>query len=256
MNEVSISNRWIDYDCIVYSSHKTGTQSLVATLCKAGYPTMFMHHLQDQIITFNDPNCDTSAATFSYLLQDYLNTRGKKMKIITVRRDPFDRTMSSFFETYHTIEIWFGNVKDVMHTTIMRNDLHTLMDLYLQQITTAQLPGLYESLFEMSETFKVDVISQLEEREQGVRYASFDTFELFCLDFDRLFDASFLTRALDMPGIDDIFAVNLTMDTIYSEKFCQFREMLRPQEHQVVSILKSHYPASHHAFFFHVDATV
>ena len=119
-------------DILVYSSHKTGTQTLVDTLNTGGLNTKHCHYLS---------HLEMDKEKFKELLGHYKNKNDKKLKIITVIRNPKNRLISSFFQSFHDDPINFG-WKNEFGTIIAISNVDELAGLYKYLILNALIPIL------------------------------------------------------------------------------------------------------------------
>ncbi len=74
---MAFSDELLDLDYLIYSSHKTGTQTLRATLRQNGFRCLHFHGLK---------NIGLEEGDFSPWLSAYREKHGKPMKAITVFR--------------------------------------------------------------------------------------------------------------------------------------------------------------------------
>jgi len=81
---------------LIYSSHKTSSQSLKNTLNKNNFLTTHLHTI--------DKNNYINFKNYCY---DYNKKNNKKLVIITILRNPFDRIKSSFFKHFIAIKFHF-----------------------------------------------------------------------------------------------------------------------------------------------------
>ena len=178
----------MNLDYLIYSSHKTSTQSLKSTLKASGYNCVHCHTLQYNLTRtmseyFNTSNPLTHISFIKYL-EDYKKTNGKKLKIISTIRNPIDRLISSFFQTFHTDEITFQK-QDLKNTTIMKNTNQFLLNKYIKHIINDDMRHRKESLSEMSEIFNMNIIKSLVKKE-NYYYLEHDLFELYVLNFNNI----------------------------------------------------------------------
>ena len=134
----------IDY--LVYSSHKTSTQSMVHTLKQNKYCTIHCHDIGDLKIHY--PKFYITPKIFIESLINYKKYKGK-LKIISIIRDPKERLVSSFFQLHHTDEIDFKKKKE-HETTISRNNVDILFNMYANFIKNNTMPRKIESLDELA----------------------------------------------------------------------------------------------------------
>jgi len=98
------SEALLNFDYLIYSSHKTGTQTLVRTLRSNGYRCLHFHGLK---------NIGLSDGDFPSLLEAYYQRQGRPLKVITVFR--FDQLFSNFSEMFAKVT---GEPLQVQNTNI------------------------------------------------------------------------------------------------------------------------------------------
>src|SRR5712692_6116826 len=79
----------LDIEYLVFSSHKTATQTVKHSLIASGINCLHAHNVGDIGLEKNQINA---------YLADYRKKNYRKLKIISVFRDPLERMMSSFFQ--------------------------------------------------------------------------------------------------------------------------------------------------------------
>lgn len=186
-------------DFLIYSSHKTGTQTLKTSL-KSKYKVYMIHLLRD-LSTIWRTNVTREHVVWS--LQQYKRIHGQPLKIITVIRDHEERLVSSFFQTFHDDPIIDYKV-DPMTTTVMTKTPEELVDLFVTH--KESLPYFRESLDELQE-----IDSTL--------------YDLYTLDFTRIGDLEYINRTLG-TSLDRLVVENQTKDKVYKEKFDAFLKLL------------------------------
>lgn len=192
----------INIDYLIYSSHKTSTQSMLKILRNNGYKCIHCHILSNINMT-ND--------SFLEFLNLYNNVNKKKLKIITIIRDPIDRLISSFFQCYHNDEININYIKPT-NTTIMNNNIATLHKMFQNLILTNGLPAY-------STTDSIDSINSIKCNH---------LIELYLLDFNMVINKklklSYINKKLNInltiDGVD-----NLTKEHIYYNKYLEFKKL-------------------------------
>jgi hypothetical protein len=73
-----------DIDCLVYSSHKSGTQTLTATLEQSGISARHIHHLRNA-------GMDSGCGAFGSYLEQYRRRNGRRLNIVSTFRLPLER---------------------------------------------------------------------------------------------------------------------------------------------------------------------
>lgn len=117
----------LDLDYLVYSSHKTATQTVTETLKANGYTTTFCHSLDRDMTRLNP-------GTFRWFLLDYHRKNGKKLDVVTTFRQPIERIISAFFQWYGQAIIFRGHVADVSQTIVATDSIPELQALFLQEL--------------------------------------------------------------------------------------------------------------------------
>lgn len=186
-------------DFLIYSSHKTGTQTLKTSL-KRKYKVYMIHLLRDLSIIWRT---DVTREHVVWSLEQYKRRYGRPLKIITVIRDHEERLVSSFFQTFHDDPIIDYKV-DPMSTTVMTKTPEELVSIF--KTHKESLPYFRESLDELRE-----IDSSL--------------YELYTLDFARIGDLEYINNTLGTK-IDALIVENQTKDKAYKEKFDLFRNLL------------------------------
>lgn len=203
----------INIDYLIYSSHKTSTQSMLKILRNNGYKSIHCHILSNINMT-ND--------SFLEFLNLYNNVNKKKLKIITIIRDPIDRLISSFFQCYHNDEININYIKPT-NTTIMKNDVYTLHKMFQNLILTNGLPTY-------STTDSIDEINDIDN----------NLIELYVLDFNMVINQklklSYINKKLNINLTIDGVA-NLTKKHIYYNKYLEFKKLQLDQS--VIDTIKN-----------------
>jgi len=204
-------------DYLIYSSHKTSTQSLVKTLVYNKFNTIHCHDINDLKIHYT--KCKITPSVFIQSLENYKNTNKKKLKIISIIRDPKKRLISSFFQSFHTDEVDFKKVKE-SDTTISTNNCEQLFVKYEDLIKNNTIPRNIESLDEISDIFNINILNHLENKGEYY-YLNHDLFELFVLDFNKLTSREpclYINKCLGINCTQNI-TKNLTCEKSYYEKY-------------------------------------
>lgn len=225
----------LSIDFLVYSSHKTSTQSLHAILrsnnIKTGHFHTLLHrtHLNQSGKQLKITNTQQAYTQFISSLQHYKNKNLKKIKIISVIRNPISRLLSSFFQSFHTSE-HSGLKKGILkkpkrQTTVMTNDTDILLELYNKQVIADKLPGRKESLDELSDIFNINIIEKLI-LKNNFYYLNHDLFELFVLDFNKLISNNnlpYLNSCLNINCIRN-YKKNISENKLYYDKYQKLKQ--------------------------------
>lgn len=212
-----------DLNFLVYSSHKTSTQSLLDILNKNNYKAIHCHMLCNLNLSCANPPTDE---TFIQYLINYKNINKKKLKIITCVRNPKNRLLSSFFQSFSTDEIIWDN-KSEENTTISSTNEDKLCVMYEEMITNLTLPGKRESLDELSMILDINILEKLENKK-GYYYLDNNLFELYVLDFNCVIDNNVLNYLNNILMLDlKILCVsNLSENKHYYNKYKNIKNKL------------------------------
>lgn len=212
-------------DFLIYSSHKTSTQSLLTTLCNNKYKAIHCHSLKD-LQYYTNINANITKENFIQALIDHKHINKQKLKIISIIRNPNDRLISSFFQSFSTDEIQLQK-KNTKDTTISLNDDNELCMLYEKSIKNNLIPGQTESLDELSDIFRINIIQNLI-KKKDYYYIYHELFELFVLDFNKLIDVNshiYVNNILSI-NLKNITMKNLSDNKDYYHKYKNVKKML------------------------------
>jgi hypothetical protein len=218
---------------LIFSSHKTSTQSLVHILNSSKYRTIHCHKITDFRITLKYTD-EITNEKFIKALEDYKTNKNKKLKIITIIRNPKQRIPSSFFQTYHTDEVMYLN-KNEDETTISTHNLDELYNMFTTNITNNELNGNSESIDEITKIFDCDIITNLEKKDDYYYYQH-DLFELFVLDFNKIIDENNLKYINTVLNIRCKYnsKENLSENKTYYQKYIEFKNMITPEINDII----------------------
>lgn len=225
---------------LIYSSHKTSTQSLVSILNINKYKSIHCHHIRNLKVLLK-PNQQVNKEMFIQALINYKNNNKKKLKIVTIIRNPIDRLISSLFQSYHTDEL---NYKKIEDTTINLKNLNELEEFYKESIQNDTLPGGVESIDELSDIIDVNIISNLEKRNNFFYY-NHTLFELYVLDFKKLIhqnNLNYINNKLNTKcRLNN--QKNLSKNKNYYEKYLMLKNMISDDINDLII-------SKYHPFYF------
>ena len=232
-------------DFLVYSSHKTSTQTMINSLSKSKYKTFHIHHLDNLRLQKN--NIDTSKENVIEELKIYNKKYKKKLKIISLIRNPVDRLMSSFFQSHYNDEIRLLKVNEI-ETTIMKYPINVLCNIFIEKLKNKTLPNYYESLYELSDIFQIDIIQNLTKKDNYYYYEN-DLIELYVLDFTKINNLKYINHSLNTK-ILKIVPDNLSVNKKYYPIYTEFINIMRNNE-EYNSIVKDYYKKIDLSFFYY-----
>jgi len=229
-----------DLDFLVYSSHKTSTQTLVTILNKNNYKALHCHVINNLKLNLINP---PTKETFKQYLIKYKNIKKKKLRIITCIRNPINRLLSSFFQSFSTDEIIIKNINEE-NTTISIKDEDELCIMYEKIINNSKLPGRVESLDELSIILDINILEKLENKKDYY-YLNNDLFELYVLDFNKIIDKNvlnYLNRILKLD-LKILASSNLSKNKNYYNKYQNVKKKIG---NKLDNIIKNKY----NSFYF------
>lgn len=230
-------------DFFVYSSHKTSTQSLLHILKVNNYKAAHCHIINDLHIGLKLDH-PVQHEQFKQFLVDYKIQNNKKIKILSCVRNPKDRLISSFFQSFHNGEMYFKISKE-NETTITLKNADELTGICKELIKTKSLPRHMESLDDLSTIHNINILELLEKRKDYY-YLDHDLFELYVLDFNRIIDKdnclNYLNNILSIE-LKTFEMGNLSKNKSYYHKY-------KNVKNQIGKTLDSIIENQYHKFYF------
>lgn len=212
-------------DFLIYSSHKTATQTLLSIINNNNHKSIHCHVIDNFKYTLPEYKGVISNETFIQGIINYKNINNKKIKIISIIRNPKDRLISSFFQSFSSDEISFLN-KPLNNTTIDIKNVDELCLIYENYINDKNLPGFNESMDEMSDIFKINIIENLE-KKINYYYFNHELFELYVLDFNKIINPNVLNYINQILETNFIIYKNenLSINKNYYNKYITVKKM-------------------------------
>jgi len=125
---MTINPDLLNIEFLVFSSHKTATQTIVNSLNASGVRCMHTHIGHD---------IGLSPGEFRFYLDEYRRVNAKRLQVISAFRDPLDRLVSSFFQslskdTYAWLEPdKYGDVNGPEDNIIYKMCMQDLINLFV-----------------------------------------------------------------------------------------------------------------------------
>jgi hypothetical protein len=166
-----------DIDYLIYSSHKTATQTLVNTFNSNNFNSKHCHYLA---------NIGIKQGSFQKYTEDYLQKNGTRINIISVFREPMERHISSFFQGYGTRPIQLKEVESEIDTIIYKYSIEQLQNKFISELSDKSLIGIHESIHGITRELQLNMenLNYNEENRSGLKEAS--NFALYFIRFDHL----------------------------------------------------------------------
>lgn len=238
-------------DFLIYSAHKTSTQTVINTLLSNNIRAKHIHILDDLY------NNQSNLQLFTNHLKSYQAKNGRRLKVVTIIRNPFERLISSYFQYCHNRQNSRTRCGE-KNTLIMTNSVDKLRDIFLNKLNNKETELHYylESMDEMSKIFKTDIIRNLVNKGDHFTYEN-DLMQLYVLDFTKIISSP---NASSICGIDYINNVlgthfqnlvpeNLTKNKITYTKYVQFKKLLE-NDQEIKDKIKSFYLKQDIPFFY------
>ena len=203
MSKISLDNEYF-----IFSSHKSGTMSL-----RKIFNTGHIHELK---------NANYTKESFTDDVINYKITNNKKLKIITVLREPSKRVISSYFQLHHDREIREFKA-GIDNTTIVNTETKLLIKNIENFIKKKKYPK--ESLYEIMDIFHFN-FNDITIKNNYAFYKN-NVIELYILDFDSLIGNDKLNylKKIFKKNFQNNYA-NRTKDKPYYEKFLHVKNTI------------------------------
>lgn len=209
-------------DLLVYSSHKTATQTLVHTFADHGYRSLHCHTLAN-VTTRLTPEL------LPRYLREYRRRQQRPLPILSVFREPIERLSSSFFQSHAEDALRRQPGMTPQDTLIARSSVPELQQRFLADLERGELPGKLESIQEFCEAMAIPV-AQLR-FDPGLQWGvnAFADCRLHLFRFDSLMGGTRLQNLLTMVAGRPIrpTPANLSAAKWYSPILGEFRASLR-----------------------------
>lgn len=204
-------------DFFVYSSHKSGTQTLVSSLNAIGAKSRHIHTLS---------NINLPEGSLPFILDNYLSKNNKKLNVITVFRNPFERHISSFFQWYGTRPLRLRQVKDIKETLIFKSSIDKLQEIFLSEVKDQSLAGFDDSLHE--------IFKELEICADDLKYSKYKKYGIYETENIKIYffrhDVFFNEFEILLSEICGLKIVqkntNMSGDKYYKEIYAEFKKSL------------------------------
>ena len=212
------SEELLNLDYLIYSSHKTGTQTLVHTLRSNGYRCLHFHGLKN--IGLNDGD-------FPSLLEAYYQRQGRSLKVITVFREPIERHISSFFQAHGSRALRLGEVNHEHETILYRYSVEALHQQFIKELSDRSLIGLPEAMHYIARELGKEVSEFSFDTEEKIGIYETENLVLYLFRFDQLFSNFSDMFAKVTGGPLQVQNTNMGSDKWYKEIYEEFKSSLR-----------------------------
>lgn len=168
-------------ECLIFSSHKTATQTITYSLNQSGTPSLHAHILE---------NIGMVEGQFNEFIKRYRASKSRRIKIISVFRDPLERLISSFFESlsedaYAWVPQDEGEMRsadqDGIRSVMSRDELQKLFYRYCET-----KDGYGESIAYICNELGMDISDLRFSMEERIGKNQLENCDLYLLRFDEL----------------------------------------------------------------------
>jgi hypothetical protein len=202
---------------LVFSSHKSATQTLKSTLVKNGFPAMHCHSLRNVHIEL-EPG--------ELAVQLSQRGSGSPLKIISVFREPIERLSSSMFQWCGVGVVRWEMVADSSQTVIATKSVGELQR-YMYESYIPKYGYNDESIFEICSELGIAPSGLRFDEDQMVGVNRLPGCIVYLLRFDQLISNTVSTLAKVIGREVVIHKSNLSGDKWYREKYIEFCRELR-----------------------------
>ena len=200
-----------ELDYLVFSSHKTATQTLTHTLRQAGFTALHCHSLAHG----NVPISPGTLAQFAARRRP----EADKLKIVSVFREPIERLASSMFQAHGKHASGFED------SIIHKHSVDELRDVFFGDYCGSR--NAEESLVELAAELHIPLGAMTFDAGRMLGQLEGAGYTVILLRFD-LFAAHAPRILRDITGRDlSITNANLSEGKWYEAKYAEFRQRLR-----------------------------
>jgi len=177
-SNMKFKEEMFNIEFLIFSSHKTATQSVSKTLQKNGFSVLSCHSLRKGM---------QMEGLFKEYLDTYVKNKNKKLIVISSFREPIERHISSFFQYYGTRPINRKEVNDYTETTIYNKTIPELQLQFTEELNNKTCPAM------MNESI-LDIVDELDISLKDLKYSTDhkmclyekDNIQLYIFDFRML----------------------------------------------------------------------
>jgi len=213
---------FMSLDFIVFSSHKTMTQSLSGTLNYNGFGCIHAHQPKHIGLTHEQ---------LRELSEEYYKHKNQRIKIISVYRDPIDRLISSFFQSL-SVDKWgrteHGKKEKLVYfdeSILFSEDINSIMERFWYYCAVKS--DVNESLDLICDIYDINENEISFKAEEVFTRNEFSEIDLFVSRFDILKDnfSQGVSVIAGRPIVEQIH--NVASEKWYIEKYKEFRINVR-----------------------------
>ncbi len=223
-------NKLLSLDYLVFSSHKSATRSTRLSLSFNKFTCGHCHSLS---------NIDIKEGNFQKYLEKYFMINKKKLKVITIFREPIERHISSFFQGYGTRPLRLKEVRSEFETIIHTYSIKQLQKKFILELNDKSLIGYRESMNEISRELNIKPKELVYNPNKQFGLYETDIIELYFFRFDT-FTANFSLLLTEITGTEIMEKKgNISKTKWYKEIYSEFKASLVIPNH-IISEVYNH----------------
>jgi len=228
---MELDNTLLNIDYLVYSSHKTATQTVSHTLRKSNFRCIHCHSLTNKTTQLEH-------GTFLQYLEQYYLNKNKNLNIITVFREPIERHISSFFQWYGWGVVRKKLVQDTTETIIYKHSIKELQEYFIYLLDSQSLAGRHESIDEICKELNIDVADLNYNAEKQYGLIEMDYCRLFIFRFDILIYRGRLNYLLSKITEKPVKQKNANVSTFkwYGDIFSEFKGSIKLPHSTIIQV--------------------
>ena len=208
----------LDLDLLVFSSHKTGTQTIRNSLRASGYSAAHCHQVKHLALGDDE---------LRGYLDAYFARHSKPLDVITLFREPIDRHVSSFFQGYGSRPLNEKEVADKTETLIYRLTVNELREQFIAELEAKTLIGYSESIHEIAAALHLNFSDAMTIPDSHTRVMQLPTARIFLSRFEPFFQKFEASLSRIMGDEITVKNSNQAEAKWYHEKYLDFRRGLR-----------------------------
>lgn len=212
----------INIDYLIYSSHKTATQTVSNTLRMNNYKCIHCHSLTNE-------TTQLERGTFSQYLEQYYMINKRKLNVITIFREPIERHISSFFQYHGDGVVRKKLVQDITDTIIYKYSVQELQERFIHELDSQTLVGREESIDEICKELNINIADLNYNIERQYGLVEMDYFRLFIFRFDILIYRNRLEYLFSQTTGRSITQknANVSFSKWYRNTFAEFKASIK-----------------------------
>jgi hypothetical protein len=226
---MDIDQQWFDVEFLIFSAHKTATQTITASLNVSGIKSRHAHVLYNMALDENQ---------FAQYLIEYHARERRNLKIISVFRDPMDRLISSFFQSLEENKhAWTDTHDEERGSGDFDMPLRQLIDLFSRYCETVD--GWGESITDLCTEMQVAPETLTFSEVERIGINRLDNCALYLMRFDLM-----LPRLTELLGFITgrnvvLSTINQSKDKVYAARYLDLRAFLKLPPSIIVKVHES-----------------